>query len=113
MAASSTKRAAAKTESTGFRAHRSSTSLRSARSRLRTGDRLLRHRVVVTKDHSAPFWGAVGPFRFDLADRNGRALPGHMPHLIGDAHRLFDQRFHNLRLRNSLNDLTLDENLPL
>src|SRR5690606_9093828 len=34
-------------------------------------------------------------------------------HLFGDPHRLFDQRLHDLRLRHRLDDLALDEDLPL
>ncbi|MBG9885425.1 hypothetical protein ABE10_02255 [Bacillus toyonensis] len=58
---------------------------------------------------SAP-WPASGASARDDLRRPERSV---RPHLGGDAVRLLDEGRHDLRLRNGLDDLALDEDLPL
>src|SRR5262245_41503943 len=49
----------------------------------------------------------------DVGTRPGAVQIDLDAHLVGDAHRLFDEGLDDLRFRDGLDDLALDEDLPL
>src|SRR5690606_40764957 len=97
----------------GPRSRDTTLALRCAAAGPRTGGAVVRRRRGRrgARRPEGPVRGRRGSARHVDAGFAGGHAPG--AHLLGDAQGLLDQVLHDLRLRHGLDDLALDEDLPL